>query len=91
MKTTKTKIVSHLRQLWLRSKERGEALKRDEYTCQECGVKRSKAKGMEQKVEVHHTEAIDWDKIERVIRKYLLVNPSKLKTLCPDCHRKEEK
>ena len=60
--TPRSKVRAALRQLWLRSRERAAALKREKYTCQRCGVKQSKAKGKEQKVEVHHKEGIgNWE------------------------------
>ena len=88
--TPNSKIKAALRQLWLRSRERSQAIKRDQYTCQVCGAKQSVAKGREVKVEVHHTEnVLNWDEIYRVIRKHLLCDPEKMQTLCKDCHDKE--
>jgi predicted HNH restriction endonuclease len=85
--TPRYRIRSLLKQLWLRSKERAAALKRDGYTCQCCHTKQSKAKGKEFKVEVHHVDGItDWEGIIDIIYKQILVHHSKLKTLCPDCH-----
>ena len=73
--------------MWVRSYERGEALKRDKYTCQTCGIKQSKKKGSEVKVQVHHKEGIlNWDYIIDAITQYLLCDPDKLQTLCEDCH-----
>lgn len=97
MKSTKPKlpptphylIVRGLRQLWLRSRERVAALKRDKYTCQDCGGKQSVAKGREFKVEVDHLdENIDWDKIVEYVRRHLLVPPERLETVCKPCHQK---
>lgn len=86
--TKKGYIVRMLRQVWMKSAERYEALKRDKYTCQRCGVKQSKAKGKEQKVQVHHKHGIDnWDAVVEVIRVGILCDPRKLETLCPDCHK----
>jgi len=90
--TPNNKIKSALRQLWLRSRERAAAIKRDNYTCQKCHRKQSKAKGREFKVEVHHREGVEnWEQIYKVIRKYLLVNEAELETLCPECHKIEGK
>lgn len=78
-----------LRQIFLRSVERGEALKRDKYTCQVCGVKQSVAKGKEQKVQVHHVDGIDiWDDVIDMIHDKLLCsnNMDKITTVCPQCH-----
>lgn len=89
-RTPDSKIRAALRQLWLRSKERSEALKQHSYSCNKCGVKASKAKGKEQKVEVHHKEGIlNWDILIREIRAYLLTDPSQLEVLCPECHKEE--
>ena len=88
--TTNTTIRAALRRLWLRSRERAAALKREHSTCQGCGRKASTAKGREFKVAVHHKKGIDnWDELIKAIRKYLLVNPDDLEVLCPDCHKKE--
>ena len=88
--TPNGRINSALRQLWLRSRERAKRLKMDNYTCQCCGRKQSKAKGKEFKVEVHHRHGVlNWAEIYEVIRKYLLVNEKDLQTLCKECHKKE--
>jgi len=76
-----------LRQLWLRSRERAAALQRDDYSCVDCGVKQSKAKGKEQKVEVHHKAGVlNWDEVIDAVFEYLLCDPDDLETLCPECH-----
>ena len=88
--TPRSRIKGMLRQLWLRSAERSEALKRDKYTCCKCGVKQSQKKGFEVKVEVHHKNGIlNWDKIIDLILEELLCNPDNLEVLCVDCHKKE--
>ena len=79
-----------LRQMWVRSTERNEALKRDKYCCQDCGIKQSKKKGFEVKVQVHHKEGIlVWDEIIDLIQNSLLCDPDKLEVLCIDCHDKK--
>jgi predicted HNH restriction endonuclease len=88
--TPRSQIKGMLRQIWLRSRERAEALKRAGYTCNNCGAKQSKAKGKEQKVEVHHKEGVcNWDEIIELIYDQLLCDPSKLEVLCPICHKEE--
>ena len=96
-RTTKSRIRSHLRVLWMRSKERSTALKRDGYTCQTCGKKQSMAKDHMHKVIVHHKTELrghlegddpDWTGYIK-----LLFCPSEeLITLCHpkfgDCHKK---
>jgi 5-methylcytosine-specific restriction endonuclease McrA len=88
--TKRVHIVRGLRQIWMRSKERSEALKLAKYTCQKCGKKKSVAKGKEQKVEVHHKLGVgNWDRIVQVIRDELLCSPEHLEVLCPECHKLE--
>ena len=91
--TNKTRIVPALRQLFLRSRERATALKREQYTCQICKVKKSQKKGHEVSVRVHHKDGIQWDALVLEVRKYLLCSPDKMQVLCKDCHKKthEEK
>ena len=89
--TPNSRIKSALRQLWLRSRERAAAIKRDDYRCQRCRGKQSKAKGKEFKVEVHHLEGVEnWAEIYRTVKKYLLVDPEYLETLCPECHKNND-
>lgn len=84
-----SKIKNPLRLLWLYSRERREALKMQNNTCQKCGAKASVAKGKEQKVEVHHIEGIDvWKQIVLLIRDKLLCSPEKLMVVCKECHAK---
>jgi predicted HNH restriction endonuclease len=88
--TPRSKIRAALRQVWLRSRERALALKIASYSCQTCGAKQSKAKGREQKVEVHHKEGIaQWARIIDAVYEGLLVSPDGLSVLCPKCHKKE--
>ena len=89
LSTPRGRVRSAIRQLWLRSRERAAALKRDGYTCQHCGKKQSTAKGREQKVEVHHLNGIEWENIIDYIFRHVLVNPKELETICPSCHSKE--
>ena len=83
----KTRVRSALRQLWLRSPQRAEAIKRDNYTCQCCGAKQSTAKGREVKVVVHHDNEIDWDGVCDLVIERVLQGPSRLTTLCVGCHK----
>jgi 5-methylcytosine-specific restriction endonuclease McrA len=87
--TPNSQIKAAVHRLWLRSRERAAALKRDKRTCQCCSAKASVAKGREQKVEVHHLNGIDWSKITEYIRRHVLTDPKNLQTLCPDCHSRE--
>ena len=90
-RTTKSQIRSALRNLWLRSRERVAALKRDGYRCQGCGVKQSRAKGKEVYVEVHHVSGVtNWDAIFDAIYEHLLCHPDELQTLCKACHDAKE-
>jgi len=86
--TPKSKLTNILRILWLRSRERAYALKRDRYTCQICGAKQSKAKGQEVKITVHHKhKKVNIDKVIEVIREYLITDVDNLITLCENCHK----
>lgn len=90
--TPRSSIRAALRRLWLRSRERAAALKRDKYSCQYCGRKQSKAKGKEVRIEVHHIAGVDnWNKVIDIIQAGLLVSPDNLETVCKDCHDKKHK
>ena len=88
--TPRSKIQAALRQLWLRSKERTAALKRDDYTCQDCKSRVSYKKGAEFKVQVHHKNGVDWDMIIKLIYEQLLCNPKNLVVLCKVDHDKRK-
>ncbi len=88
LNTTNSTIKAAMRKLFLRSRERAAALKRDGYTCQRCGAKQSRAKGKEVYVECHHLEGVEnWPEIYRVVREYLLCDPARMETLCKECHQ----
>lgn len=90
LNTPRSQIRSALRKLFLRSRERASALKRDEYTCQCCHTKQSRAKGKEFYVEVHHKKGVaNWDKLFEAVYEYLLCDPSNMEKLCRECHSKE--
>lgn len=91
MVTPKGRIRSALRKLFLTSRERSYAIKRDSYSCVLCGAKQSKAKGKEVSVEVHHREGIDWEGITAMIQERILQTPDRLETLCVECHKLKEK
>jgi predicted HNH restriction endonuclease len=85
--TPKSKIRAALRRLWLHSRERAAAIKRDGYTCQRCGRKQSKAKGKEFAVEVHHKEGVcNWEVLFAAVYEHLLCSSDKMETICKDCH-----
>jgi 5-methylcytosine-specific restriction endonuclease McrA len=86
--TPRSQVRSALRRLWLRSRERAAALKRDNYTCQKCDAKQSRAKGREVYVEVHHTQGVlNWEMMIDYIFRHLLCDPKWLETLCKECHK----
>jgi predicted HNH restriction endonuclease len=87
--TPRSKVRTALRRLWLRSRERSATLKAAGYSCQECGVKASRAQGHEQRVEVHHLDGVgNWETVIDAVFAQLLVHPSRLKAICPECHGK---
>lgn len=84
--TPRSQVRSALRRLWLRSRERQAALKRDKYACVECDAKQSRAKGREVYVEVDHLDGITWEKMIDYIFRHLLVSPERLETVCKRHH-----
>ena len=89
--TPRSRVRAALRQLWLRSRERAAALKRDDYRCQGCGKKQSRAKGKEFKVQVHHKCGIEWEYMIDQVYDHILCDIEDLETLCETCHSKTEK
>jgi 5-methylcytosine-specific restriction endonuclease McrA len=90
IQTPRSKVRAAIRQVWLRSRERAAAIKRDNYTCQCCGRKQSKAKGKEFAVQVHHKELIvNWEAVIDAVYEHILCHPDGLETLCRECHDKE--
>ena len=88
--TPRSRVRSAIRRLWMMSVERSRALKAAGYCCEKCGKKQSKAKGKEQKVEVHHRDQINsWEHVIDVIFFEILCSPEHLEVLCHDCHAKE--
>lgn len=87
--TPRSRIKNALRMVWLRSRERAAAIKRESGCCQRCGLKGSKAKGREVDIVVHHREGIDWDGITDLVIQRVLQTPDKLEVLCRPCHDKE--
>lgn len=88
--TPRSKVRSALRALFLRSRERNSALRREKYHCEICGVKQSNKKGQEVKLEVHHKiMAIQWDDLIDLVYRHLLCDPKDLQVTCVKCHKKE--
>lgn len=86
--TPTSKIKNALRILWMRSRERGQALRNTQYKCAYCGVKQSTAKGREVSLDVHHLDGIDWTGLCDLIRQRLLQTPERLAPICKPCHEK---
>ena len=87
--TPRSRVRSALRQLWLRSRERAAAIKREGGCCEVCGKKQSVAKGKEVKLEIHHRHGVDWEELIDRVYQSLLCHPDDLEVLCKDCHDKE--
>ena len=89
--TPRSRVRSALRQLFLRSRERAAAVKREGNTCECCRRKGSVAKGKEVKIEVHHQDGVcNWEVLIDEVYWSLLCPSDKLKVLCKECHQKEE-
>ncbi len=84
--TPRSRVRSALRALWLRSRERAAAIKRECGCCESCGIKQSVAKGREVKVHVHHRDGVEWENILDYIYRHLLCDPNHLEVLCKSCH-----
>lgn len=84
--TPSSRIRQSLRLLWMRSRERGEALRNTGYCCSVCGVKQTKAKGREVSLDVHHLDGCRWQEAIDAIRKHILQTPDRLAPLCKACH-----
>lgn len=62
------------------------------YRCQRCGIKQSKAKGKEVKINGHHRDGVgNWEKVIDLIFAELLCEPALWEILCEDCHAAEHK
>jgi hypothetical protein len=87
--TPRSQIRAALRMRFLRSRERASALKREDNRCEVCKAKASVAKGREVKLEVHHINGIDWEKMIDIVYETLLCDPKFMRVLCISCHDKE--
>lgn len=87
--TPRSIVRNALRKLWLKCRERSAALKRENYTCERCGKKQSKAKGREVEINVHHKNGVDWGDLVDLVFTRLLQTADDLEVLCVDCHDKE--
>lgn len=89
--TPRSKVRAALRRLWLQSRERSAAVKRESNTCECCGKKGSKAKGREVDIEIHHLTGVQWEQMIDYVFRHLLVDPKMLQVLCKDCHTEAHK
>lgn len=87
--TPKSRVRSALRKLWLESRERSEALKRSNYCCEGCGARQSSAKGKELRLEVHHNNGVEWERMLDYVYRHLLCDPKHLTVFCKRCHEEE--
>ncbi len=83
--TPRSRVRACIRKLSLHSRERAATLKKSGYKCVDCGVKQSKAKGKEVKLEVHHEPPIDWEGLIDLIFERILNAPQE--PLCLKCHK----
>jgi predicted HNH restriction endonuclease len=84
--TPRSRVCAALRHLWLRSRERSAAIKREGNCCEACGVKGGKRDGQEIVIHAHHVDGVEWEDILDNIYAHLLVNPERISVLCSTCH-----
>ena len=84
--TPRSRVTAALRSVWLRSRERAAAIKRENGCCEVCNRKQSAAKGKEVKLEIHHNNGVKWREIVDKVYRELLVDPQHLTVLCKECH-----
>ena len=87
--TPTSRITAMCRVLWLRSRERAAAIKRESGCCQVCGAKgraKETCNGPKVALEVHHERPPSWERIHKVIREELLQEPEVLTVFCKSCH-----
>lgn len=85
--TPRSTIESALRRyIWLRCRERAEALRRAGYRCQGCGVKQSAARGQEVRLDVHHKNPADMKKAVDAVFEFVITSVDNLVPLCRGCH-----
>lgn len=84
--TPRSRVRSALRQVWLRSRERAAAIKRENGCCEVCGKKQSAARGREVRLEIHHQDGVALEEIIDLVFQELLCHPDRLTVLCSDCH-----
>jgi predicted HNH restriction endonuclease len=85
-RTPRSTIKGTLQRLFVRSRERSTAMRASGYTCTECGLKQSTAKGRKVKLCVHHMDLAKLNELTDMVYEYLLHRPEKLQPLCKDCH-----
>ena len=85
-KTPRGRVRAMLRAFSLKSRERAFAMRRDNYSCQVCGIKQTKRKGHEVKVVCHHINGAQLEAIVDMVYEHLLCDPDFLLTLCVECH-----
>ena len=86
--TPRSKVKGALRQLWMRSRERNQAIKNAGRCCQVCGKKASQAKGREVVLNAHHIFGINWEKLVDLVFERLIRPPEEYEIVCVECHTK---
>ena len=91
--TPSSRIRSALHLLWMRSRERQNAVKIASNTCRGCGGKgrpKETKNGPKLTIEVHHwRKQPDWERIFAIVREELLQTPEDYVCLCKKCHKDE--
>ena len=86
--STRSSVRAGMRRMWLRSRERGTAMKLAKRACSCCGAKQIVATP-DVRLEVHHTKGIDWEDMIDMFFERVLQRPEDYTVLCKVCHLAE--
>jgi len=86
--TPRSTVRAGMRRMWLRSRERGTAMKLAGRACACCGAKQIVATP-DVRLEVHHKRGIDWEAMIDMYFERVLQRPEDYTVLCKECHKDE--
>jgi hypothetical protein len=88
--TPRSQVKSGMRNIWMRSRERGTAMKLAKRACSCCGAKKVVATP-DVRLEVYHDNGINWDGVVDLFFERVLQRPEDYTVLCKECHLEEHK